>query len=114
MWANRLKAILSISIGLNQSAFVPSRMLHDNAMIAHELLHYLQSDKNGPNKGFVTKLNMSKTYDCVEWDFLKAILHQMGFSSQWIMWIMECAQSVKYTVKCYSCLMDVICPKCGP
>ncbi|KAK8292157.1 hypothetical protein V6Z12_D06G104300 [Gossypium hirsutum] len=49
----------------NQSAFVPGRMIHYNILIAHELLHYLKSSKNGPNKGLVVKLDMSKAYDHV-------------------------------------------------
>ncbi|KAA3461290.1 reverse transcriptase [Gossypium australe] len=48
----------------NQSAFVP--MIHDNILIVHEFMHYLQSSKNGPNKGLVVKFNMSKAHDRVE------------------------------------------------
>ncbi|KAA3476979.1 reverse transcriptase [Gossypium australe] len=81
--ANRLKIVLQNCISPNQSAFVPGRMIHDNFLIAHELLHYLQSSKNGPNKGLVVKLNMSKAYDRVEWDFLEAVMLKMGFSNNW-------------------------------
>ncbi|KAA3483583.1 Ribonuclease H-like superfamily protein [Gossypium australe] len=38
-------------------------MIQDNILITPELLHYLQSSKNDPNKGFVIKLDMNKTYD---------------------------------------------------
>ncbi|MBA0826247.1 hypothetical protein Goarm_011118 [Gossypium armourianum] len=61
--ANRLKETFLLCIGQNQSTFVPERMIHDNILIAHELVHYLQSAKNGPKKGFVIKLDMSKAYD---------------------------------------------------
>ncbi|KAA3461845.1 reverse transcriptase [Gossypium australe] len=61
--ANRLKETLPLCISQNESAFVPRRMIHDNILIAHKLVHYLQSTKNGPNKGFVIKLDMSKAYD---------------------------------------------------
>lgn len=54
-------------------------MIHDNVLIAHELMHYLLSSKNGPNKGFVAKLDMSKAYDKVEWNFLEMLLIKMGF-----------------------------------
>lgn len=55
-------------------------MIHDNVLITHELMYYLQSAKNGSNKGFIVKLDMSKVYDRVEWDFLEAILGRIGFS----------------------------------
>ncbi|XP_052482997.1 uncharacterized protein LOC128036149 [Gossypium raimondii] len=64
--ANRLKMVLHSCISHNPSAFVLSRMIHDYILIAHELVHYLQSPKNGPNKGLVIKLDMSKAYDRVE------------------------------------------------
>ncbi|KAA3485063.1 reverse transcriptase [Gossypium australe] len=63
VFANRLKVILPMCISKHQSAFVPGRMIHDNVLIAHELIHYLRSPKNGPNKGCVVKLDMSKAYD---------------------------------------------------
>lgn len=61
IWVNRLKPMLSRCISLNQSAFIPGRMIHDNFLIAHELIRYLQSSKNVPNKGFMAKLDMNKT-----------------------------------------------------
>ncbi|KAK5794734.1 hypothetical protein PVK06_035976 [Gossypium arboreum] len=63
---NRLKDTLLKSISQNQSAFVLRQMIHDNILITYGLVHYLQSIKNGPNKGFVIKLDMSKAYDLVE------------------------------------------------
>lgn len=72
--ANRLKTTFPMCISQNQSAFVPSHMIHDNNLIAHELMHYLQSFKNGPNKGFVIKLDMSKAYDRIEWNFLEEVM----------------------------------------
>lgn len=41
VWANRLKCVLSRCICQNQSAFILDRMIHDNILIAHELMHYL-------------------------------------------------------------------------
>lgn len=79
VWANRLKFLLLRCISPNQSAFMLGRMIHHNFLIDHELLHYLQSSKNGPNKGFVAKLDISKAYDRVEWNFLKKILLRMRF-----------------------------------
>ncbi|KAK5812334.1 hypothetical protein PVK06_027763 [Gossypium arboreum] len=58
--ATWLKDVLPMCISQNQSAFVPNRMIHDNVLVAHTLMHYLRSSKNGPNKGCVVKLDMRK------------------------------------------------------
>lgn len=58
--ANRLKVVLPLCISQNQSTFDLGRMIRYNILIAHELMHYLQSLKNGPNKCFVVKLDMKK------------------------------------------------------
>ncbi|KAK5839724.1 hypothetical protein PVK06_008556 [Gossypium arboreum] len=105
--ANRLKVALTNCISQNQSAFVLRRMIHDNILIAHELLHYLQSSKNGPNKGLMVKLDMSKAYDPLEWNFIEKVMKKMGFVEKWIAKIMECVRSVTYTVKCNNILFDI-------
>ncbi|KAA3479799.1 reverse transcriptase [Gossypium australe] len=93
--ANRLKDTLPMCISQNQSAIVPKRMIHDNILIAHELVHYLQSAKNRPNKGFAIKLDMSKAYDRVEWKFIEEVMHNMGYADAWVIKIMSYVCSVK-------------------
>ena len=44
------------------------------------------------------KTDMSKAYDMVEWDFIKALLQKMGFDFHWIKLMMECISSVQYRV----------------
>lgn len=74
-------------------------MIHDNIIIAHELMHYLQSLKNDPNKCFVVKLDMSKAYDLVEWNFLKKVMKKLGFRATWVKKIMQSMRSIHYMVK---------------
>jgi hypothetical protein len=45
------------------------------------------------------KLDMSKAYARVEWDFLEQMMRRMGFAAGWINLIMNCVRSVKYRVK---------------
>ncbi|KAA3461963.1 reverse transcriptase [Gossypium australe] len=106
--ANRLKDTPPMCISQNQSAFVPRRMIHGNVLIAHELVHYLQSAKNGPNKGFVIKLDMSKVYDTVGWNFIEEVMERMGYTEAWVTKIMSCVRSVHYMVKCNSTLSETI------
>lgn len=42
---------------------------------------------------------MSKAYDRIEWRYLEAILHRLGFSDKWTELIMRCVKSVSYAFK---------------
>ena len=68
--ANRLKKLLPSIITEHQSAFTKGRLISDNILVAFETLHSLQNYKGG-NYGYMAlKLDMSKAYDWVEWDYL--------------------------------------------
>lgn len=42
------------------------------------------------------KLDMSKTYDRVDWKFLEDMMKRMGFCSRWVEWVMRCISSIMY------------------
>ena len=52
----------------------------------------------GKNGFMVLKLDMSKTYDKVEWVFLEKILLKMGFEESWVALVMECITTVTYSI----------------
>uniref|UniRef100_A0A453K4Y3 Reverse transcriptase domain-containing protein n=3 Tax=Aegilops tauschii subsp. strangulata TaxID=200361 RepID=A0A453K4Y3_AEGTS len=81
--ANRLKVILPDIISPTQSAFVPGRMITDNVLLAYEITHMMHRKKGGRDGLVAVKLDMSKAYDRVEWDFLEKMMVHMGFSSAW-------------------------------
>lgn len=95
--ANRLKRILHLVISETQCAFVPGRQITDYVLVAYELLHYLHSKRVG-KKGFMSlKLDMSKTYDRVEWVFLEKMMITLGFSQKLVDLIMKCLYSVIFS-----------------
>ena len=81
--ANRLKKILPNIIIENQSAFTKSRLISDNILVAFESLHSMQRH-TGKDDYMAIKLDMSKTYDRVEWVYLEAVMRKMGFDEKWI------------------------------
>ncbi|KAK5802451.1 hypothetical protein PVK06_030042 [Gossypium arboreum] len=44
------------------------------------------------------KLDMSKAYDKVEWDFLKEVMLLMGFAEEWVTLVMRCISTISYIV----------------
>jgi len=96
--ANRLKQILPSLISESQAAFVKGRLISDNILIAHELLHALSSNNKCSEEFIAIKTNISKAYDRVEWPFLENAMRRLGFAESWIQLIMECVKSVRYQV----------------
>ena len=68
---NRLKRFFPSLIDESQSAFVFGRMIFDNIIVAHETIHAMQNRRKGKIDFLAAKLDMSKTYDRIEWPYLK-------------------------------------------
>ena len=94
----RLKICLPLLISETQSAFVAGRLISDNILIAQEMFHGLRTNKSCQNKFMAIKTDMSKAYDRIEWSFIEALLHKMGFDPRWINLMLECISSVQYRI----------------
>ena len=95
---NRLKLFLPEIISETQGAFVSGRIISDNILIAHEMIHGLRTKTKVSEEWMAIKSDMSKAYDRVEWNFLEVLLEKMGFDRVWIRWIMACVTSVSFSV----------------
>ena len=75
----RLLSILHLIMSLQQTSFVPGRQILDSIITVHEVIHSLEV---GKKEGFLLKLDMSKSYDRVDWNFLMVVLQAFGLDAQ--------------------------------
>uniref|UniRef100_A0A8I6X234 Reverse transcriptase domain-containing protein n=1 Tax=Hordeum vulgare subsp. vulgare TaxID=112509 RepID=A0A8I6X234_HORVV len=109
---NRLRPCLSELIYENQSAFIPGRLISDNSIIAFECINHIQS--NAGNADFCAyKLDLSKAYDRVDWDYLEAALLKWGFAPRWVSLVMVWVRSVKFSVRFNGRLLEQFTPTRG-
>lgn len=109
----RMSGILDSCIGEAQGAFIPGRHISDNVLIAYEVLHSLKMRKKSQKSNFALKLDMSKAYNCVEWNFLARMMSNLGFHIDWITLFMRCICSVSYTVGINDEINDSFVPSRG-
>lgn len=93
--ANRLSKVIDPLIDDSQSAYIKGRLIGDNIVTAHELLHHIRITKQ---KGILLKLDFEKAFDKVHWDFLLEILHARGFGPLFQLWIKDTLQGARTCV----------------
>jgi hypothetical protein len=96
--ANRMKFVLPHIISSEQSAFIPGRLITDNIIVAFETLHTMETRLKGRNGFMALKLDMSKAYDRLEWDFLEAMMRKLGFDDRWVRLIMTYIRTISYAI----------------
>ena len=96
--ANRLKLILPRVISDAQSAFVSERLITNNTTIAFEVLHRMQNRRRGKDGQMAVKLDISKAYDRLEWEFLGKMMIKLGFNERWVALAMETVIIASYSI----------------
>ena len=93
---NRLKPIINSIITPFQNAFIKGRNITDNILLAHEIIDVVRKKRGKRDSYGVLKIDMSKAYDRINWNFLKVVLTVMRFDPKWVRWIMECFTIIEY------------------
>nr|XP_051205578.1 uncharacterized protein LOC127319648 [Lolium perenne] len=110
---NRLRPLLHDIISPMQSAFIPGRLITDNALMAFECFHAIQSNSADRSKFCAYKLDLAKAYDRVDWRYLEGVMTKLGFHSTWVRWIMQCVTTVRYSVRLNGHVLDTFTPTRG-
>ncbi|XP_074301449.1 uncharacterized protein LOC141632838 [Silene latifolia] len=95
---NRMQKVMEYLVGDYQNAFLAGRSISDNTLLAHEAIHKLNMYKHGKFGKVAFKVDMSKAFDRVKWDFLQAVLLKFGFPERLVNLIMSCVSTVSYEV----------------
>ena len=84
--ANRLQPLMPSLVAPCQNAFIKGRSIHDNFIYVQRVIHSLEHRKL---PALMLKLDISKAFDSVSWEFLIKLLLHRGFGASWISWIVS-------------------------
>jgi retron-type reverse transcriptase len=88
--AKRLQPQMSDLVAPCQNAFIRGRSIHDNFVYVQGVVHSLRKKKI---PSLMMKLDISKAFDSVSWEFLLKLLARRGFDNKWISWIVSLLHS---------------------
>lgn len=80
-----------------QQAFVQGRRISNNVIIAQEITHSFQLS-SWKHKAFMLKIDLTKAFDRIEWDFIRRALLRLGLHDHFIKLIHECISSASFAV----------------
>lgn len=94
---NRLKPLMCQFTSYHQSSFVLGRSTTVNIVVAQEALHTLSRQK-GRKGDFILKVDLEKSYDCIDWKFLQEVLTFLSFRPELRDLIFDCISLAKLAV----------------
>ena len=62
------------------------------------MLHRMRNRRKGKTDHLIVKLDISKAYDKVEWEFLRWIMMKIGLPKQWVNLAIETVQTATYSI----------------
>jgi hypothetical protein len=67
----------------------------DSVILVHEVIHSL---KTTCTPGMLIKLDLSKDFDRLSWQYMHSLLLAFGFNEDWIAWIMKLTSSTFFSI----------------
>jgi len=64
-------------------------------VITHESIHFMKRGRKG---WAALKIDISKAYDRINYEYLMEIMLKLGFASKWVELVMLCVKSVLYSI----------------
>ncbi|XP_010419047.1 PREDICTED: uncharacterized protein LOC104704705 [Camelina sativa] len=93
---DKLKMLMPALILPNQTAFVKDKLLLENALLASEVIKGYHSIGNTAR--ITLKVEISKAFDSVRWDFLLSTLQAHNILSSFMNWIRACVCSPAFMI----------------
>jgi hypothetical protein len=94
--ADRLAQVLPSLISKEQRGFVNGRQLKDCVCLTSEAINLLHNKSYGGN--LALKIDISKAFDTLHWDFLLKVLKCFGFNDVFCNWIHTTLHSARLSV----------------
>ena len=82
-------------------------------LVACETLHTMHARQKGKKGSLALKLDISKAYDHVEWQFLQKIMEKMGFPVVWVERVMSCVTTPSFSILVNGKPYGMVHPTCG-
>lgn len=93
---NRLLPVLVAIISHDQAAFIPSRSIYENVLLAQELVRDYHKEKGKAR--CTIKVDLMKAYDYVSWEFILQCLKCFGAPANYVNWVRECITNPQFSV----------------
>ena len=93
--ANRLRKVIGKVVSPSQNVFVEGRQILDAALIANKVVDSMLRRNDG---GVVCKLDIEKTYNHLNWEFVLEVLRRKGFGQRWLSWISWCMSTTSFSI----------------
>ena len=66
--------------------------------MAYESLYSMHNKRSSKKGSLALKLDIRKTYDRVEWDFLNGIMSKLGLPNMWVERVISCVTTSSFSV----------------